>query len=63
MLKRILSLRLNPESVRKSAQEFGLALVVLGTLGLILEAVSVWVWLNAFVAGVVAVYLGSSGKA
>ena len=63
MLKRFLSRRFNPESVRRSAQEFGIALVVLGTLGFILDAVSVWVSLLAFVVGVVGVFYGNSGKA
>ena len=63
MLKLFLARRFNPESVRKSAKHFGLALVVLGTLGYIFDAVSVWVSLLAFVVGVVGVYVGSPGKA
>ena len=62
MLKRILSRRFDPESVKKSAQEFGLVLVALGTLGFLLDVVSVWVSLPAFVVGVVGVFYGNSGK-
>ena len=63
MLNRFLSRQFNPESVRKTAKEFGIALVFLGTLGFLVGAVSVWVSVSAIVVGVAGVFYGNSSKA
>ena len=62
MLNRFFARQYDPEAGKRAARGIGTVLVVVGALGFILDAVSAWVSVLAFVVGVACVVYGSSGK-